>query len=163
MRFMAADLHPCTVGPDRGTQRPSRRALAFALPEALFGMVIVGVVFAALYSGMTYGFEMVKLSRENLRAAQILQERFETIRLCNWDQINSNNFISPTFRVPLYTGLSNDWYAGTITIAPPPFTQSYTNELRLITVQLTWSNGLRRCSRNMSSLIARYGLQDYVY
>jgi type II secretory pathway pseudopilin PulG len=154
MRFFSAKKETYAV---------SQASWAFALPEALFGMVIVGVVFTALYSGMTYGFQMVKLSRENLRAAQILQEKFETIRLCNWDQINSNGFVSTNFSVPLYKGLSNEWYTGTVTIAPPPFTQPYTNELRLITVQITWTNGVRRCSRNMASMIARYGLQDYVY
>ena len=160
-------LHrPSFAGESKAVKRPwisSSLSAAFALPEALFGMVIVGVVFAALYSGMTYGFELVKLSREELRASQILQERFETIRLCNWDQLNSNNFVSATFRAPLYQGLTNSWYSGTVTIAPPPITQPYSNDLRVITVQLTWTNGVRRCTRNMSSMIARYGLQDYVY
>src|SRR5258708_3050863 len=149
MQFLAGNqIHSSRGGKDARAGQ-ARSSLAFALPEALFGMVIVGVVFAALYSGMTYGFEMVKLSRENLRAAQILQEKFETIRLCNWDQINSNNFISPTFSVPLYKGLSNEWYSGTVSIVTPSFGKPYTNDLRLVTVQITWSNGVRRCSRNM--------------
>src|SRR6476620_10304388 len=116
-------LHrPSFAGESGAAKRPwipSCLSAAFALPEALFGMVIVGVVFAALYSGMTYGFELVKLAREELRAAQILQERFETIRLCNWDQLNSNNFVSATFSTPLYQGGTNAWYSGRITIAPP--------------------------------------------
>src|SRR3954463_5939155 len=106
-------------GGEAGIASEVKLTRSFALTEALFGMVIVGVVFAALYSGMTYGFEMVRLSRENLRASQILQERFETIRLCNWDQINSNGFVSTNFSVPLYKGLSNDWYSGTVSIVTP--------------------------------------------
>src|SRR3954464_8960585 len=154
--------HSQGIGPIE-KRRDSKPRSAFALTEALFGMVIVGVVFAALYSGMTYGFEMVKLSRENLRASQILQEKFETIRLCNWDQINSNGFVSSTFSVPLYTGLTNEWYSGTVSIVTPSLGKPYTNDLRLVTVQLTWTNGARICTRNMASMIARYGLQDYVY
>src|SRR5690242_10880657 len=55
--------------------------VAFTLVEAVVAMAIVGVVFVSLYSGMATGFGMIRTARETLNAAQILEEKFETIRL----------------------------------------------------------------------------------
>src|ERR1051325_6941474 len=75
---------------------------AFTLIEVAMTTAILGVVFAAFYSGIAAGFSLVGLTRENLRANQLLLERMETIRLYSWDQINSNGFIPPTFTAPFY-------------------------------------------------------------
>lgn len=138
---------------------------AFTLVEAVVAMVIVAAVFVSLYAGMTSGFELIRSSRESLNAAQILEEKFETIRLYTWDQINSNNFIPANFTVPLYLGSTNTSlnYTGVVTISSTPVTEPYSNDLRLVTVQLTWMSGNRLCNRSMSSFVAKNGLQNYIY
>ena len=64
--------------------------------EVLVAVAIIGTVFVSLYLGMTQGFAIVQVARENLRATQILQEKTEIIRLYTWDQINTAGFIPPT-------------------------------------------------------------------
>ena len=78
----------------------ARPCLGFTLLESLVGMGALGVVLVSLYTGMTTGFNVVRLARENLRATQVLQEKFETLRLYNWAQITSTNFVPPTFTAP---------------------------------------------------------------
>lgn len=156
----------------------TRKASGFTLPEGLFGMAIMGILFVTLYTGMTTGFDSIRSSRENLRATQILLEKFETIRLYNWDQVNSNGFIPTNFvayfdpKWNLSTNAStNAWenidrgtvYTGRVSITPAAITEAYSNDLRTITVELTWTSGNRECRRSLSSHIARYGLQNYVY
>jgi prepilin-type N-terminal cleavage/methylation domain-containing protein len=138
-------------------------ASGFTLPEALVAISIVGIVFTALYSAMTYGFASTTTARENVRATQILQDRLETLRLYTWDQINSTNFISAHYALPISPGQTNRIYDETVTITKPSFSQPYTNDLRQITIEVTWTNGSTRCSRKMVSLVTRYGLQNYFY
>ena len=159
----------------------SRRAGGFSLPEGLFGMAIIGVVFITLYTGMTTGFESIRRSRENLRATQILMERFETIRLYTWEQVTTPGFIPTNFITyfePAYSKISTNAstnailnhiaasgipYTGTVTVASSGISEAYSNDLRKITVELAWVSNGRSCRRSYSSFIARYGLQNYVY
>ena len=128
-------------------------------------MAVAGVVFLALYSGMTMGFGMIRYARENVNANQILEEKFETFRLYTLDQILSNNFVPASFIIPLPTGPANGSYnyTGAVTIAAAPITEPYSNDLRLITVSLTWMSNNRLCALSMSSFVSRNGLQNYVY
>ncbi len=146
------------------TNRITARS-AFTIVEAVIGAAFVGIVFFALYSGMTAGFNMLRLARETVGANQVLTEKFETIRLYNWDQINSNNFIPKTFVVPIDAALarSSQNYSGTVTIANAPITEAYSNDMRLVTVSVSWMCGNRVVTRSRQSFVARYGLQDYVY
>ena len=66
--------------------------------------------------------------RENLRATQILQERMEPIRLYNWDQINTANFIPASFTEAFYSTNANNAanagdfvYTGTVAVASTCF------------------------------------------
>src|SRR3954471_23888918 len=69
----------------------------FTLVEAVMGLAVAAFVLVSLYAGITYGMSVTEVTRENLRATQIILEKFETIRLYTWDQLNgSNNFVIPT-------------------------------------------------------------------
>ena len=142
-----------------------RARAAFTLMEIMVTVAIVGVVFVALCSAISANLRLVRLCRENQDTTQILTEKFEAIRLYAWDQINSNNFVPATFTIPIDPGNTNGtpYYTGTVTIAAAPLSETYSNELRLITVRLDWVSGARPCSRSMSSFVTRYGLQNYVY
>jgi type II secretory pathway pseudopilin PulG len=147
-------------------QRRAKTA-AFSLIEASVGMGILGMVVVALFSGFTTGFFTMQLARENLRATQILLEKMETIRLYSWDQINSPNFIPATFSAtydpnaaPGSQGLT---YTGTMTITDAPIASSYAPDMKMVTVTLDWKTGNLKRTRDFTSYISRYGMQDYIY
>src|SRR5207237_2452039 len=125
-------------------RRAEAGSKAFTLMEVLVAVAIIGVQFVTLYVGMTQGFGIVQVSRENLRATQILQEKMETIRLYNWDQLTTPTFIPTNFVDTFYPGTQSTvgiTYTGTVTISTAPLTESYSNDLRLITVNVQWLSG----------------------
>ncbi|MHB8523006.1 MAG: type IV pilus modification PilV family protein [Limisphaerales bacterium] len=147
-----------------GNGRPARAA--FSLIEVLVGLGLVAILFVSMYVGFTSGFGVVQLSRENQRATQILLEKMETLRLYSWDQITTSGFIPSTFTAPFYatnnTGIGMT-YTGLVTIASAPMTESYSNDIRLITVQVGWISGTASRTRTMNTFVSRYGLQNYIY
>ena len=146
-------------------RRTSRNG-GFGLIDALFAMVIAGVMFLALYSGLAFGFKVIRMARENTRATQIMLEKMETVRLYTWTQITNTGFI-PTnqFTVPYYAVGTNSslLYTGRVLVEASGVGSSYADNMRKVTVQLQWApTGLLR-SRSMSTYVARNGLQTYVY
>src|SRR4051812_34166411 len=74
----------------------SKARSGFTLIEALVGLTFAAIVLVSLYAGITYGMSVTEVTRENLRATQLILEKFETIRLYTWDQLQgSNNFVIP--------------------------------------------------------------------
>ena len=144
---------------------------AFTLMEVLVAVAIISIEFVSLYLGMTQGFAIVQVARENLRATQILQEKTEIIRLYTWDQINTAGFIPPTFWAAFYpagpqTNQVNQGvnYQGTMTISdvPPPMnTASYASDMKLVVVGVDWASGNVQRHREMRTLVSRYGLHNY--
>ena len=140
------------------------RSAAFTLMEGVIAVAVMGIVFLALYSGMASGFRSIRTSQENLRATQILAEKFEALRLYNWEQVNTPGFIPDTFTA-YFAPKSPDpglVYGGTIRVGaagPEP----YTVDMRLVTVTLAWTNNGHANYRTLSSYVGRYGLQNYVY
>jgi len=140
------------------------RFAAFTLIEGMIGVAVMGVVFVSLYTGMASGFQSIRTAQENLRATQVMTEKFEAIRLYNWEQINTPGFIPDTFAARYAPNASNPGitYNGTIRISamgPEP----YTTDMRMVTVVLTWQSGPRTNTRVLTSYVGRYGLQNYVY
>lgn len=152
--------------------RLRRRLAAFSIMEVTVGMGIIGTTIAALFSALAAGFFTVRMARENLRATQIMLEKVETIRLYSWDQVTSPNSFVPTNFIPTnFTAKYNPYqvgtngviYTGTLTITPAPISASYSNDLRMVTVTLSWKTGSLNRSRQFRSYVSRYGLQDYIY
>src|SRR5688572_18409438 len=119
--------------------------MAYSFIELLVAMAVLGVMFVSLYSGFSAGFAIIELARENLRATQILQEKMETIRLYTWDQINTGGFIPTNFTEKFYavgtnTNSAGLTYTGIVTIASAPISTSYSNELKQVTIQVTWKS-----------------------
>jgi hypothetical protein len=145
------------------------RQAAFSLSEGLFGVAIVGIVFVSLYSGMATGFHSIRDSQENLRATQIMLEKFETLRLYNWEQINTAGFIPSTFTTTYAPteGSQGITYNGRVYITQPPMSDVYGSDLRAVTIILTWQsagNGTRLShNRTFTSYVAKYGIQNYIY
>jgi Tfp pilus assembly protein PilV len=147
-----------------------RFAAGFSLTEGLIGVAVMGIVFISLYTGMATGFKSIRDSRENTRATQLIIEKFETIRLYNWDQITTPGFIAPYFTAKFFptntaspnagTGIT---YVGRVTVSPVTFTDVYGADMRAITITLTWDSDRQSHSRQFTSYVGRYGIQNYVY
>jgi hypothetical protein len=145
---------------------PSRTRHAFSLIDTLMATAIVSVAFLSLYAAIAYGFAAVQVSRENLRATQVILEKLETLRLYSWDQINTTGFVPSTFEAPFNPATNSNCgfvYRGTVVITNAPIAETYSSDMRLVLVTLDWTSGNVNRSRQMGTLVSRYGLQNYIY
>src|SRR5256714_6343436 len=97
--------------------RRIKRMAAFSLVEASIGMGVIGTVVGAMLSGITAGTMTMRMTRENLRATQIMLEKVETIRLYNWDQVTTNyipNSFTNYYDPQSNPGLEGLQYHGTL-------------------------------------------------
>jgi prepilin-type N-terminal cleavage/methylation domain-containing protein len=149
--------------------REARWQQAFTLVELLVGMAILGIAGTAICGAITMMFYNTQYSRENLRASQILAQTTEVIRLCNWDQTDpTTNFIPTSMSVPYYTdyvSVTNlPVYQLTVTTAnPPPLAAWYSNDLRMLTIQATWTSGRLSHTQSVATYVSQWGLQNYVW
>src|SRR3954463_4667629 len=147
-------------------KRIRQRLSGFSLVEATIGMGIIGTTVATLFSGFTSGYFTMQMARENLRATQIMLERVETIRLYSWDQVTTG-YITPTFTAPYdpeaTQGQQGLVYNGTITVTDTGLPSSYASDMKKVVVRLNWKTGRLARSREFTSYISRFGMQDYVY
>jgi prepilin-type N-terminal cleavage/methylation domain-containing protein len=143
------------------------RSQAFTLVEILVATAVLGVMFLSLYVGVSAGFGVIQVARENLRATQILQEKMETIRLYTWDQITTTNFVPNGFTEYFYSDGTNVdkslTYNGTVTISPSGLTESYSNDVKKVNIKVTWASGKITRSRDMKTFVSTHGLQFYIY
>ena len=148
---------------------------AYTVAEVVVGAVIVVITFISLYTGMSCGFAVTRVARENLRGTQIMLERMEGIRLYNWEQLTVSNTIPTTFTKYYYPLATNGEsqgipYGGRFTITNAVFPSpapTYATNMRLVTVQVWWTNSLGSHqvvrTRQMQTLVGRIGLQSYIY
>lgn len=146
----------------------SGRSSAFSLVEVLVSMAVVGGTVVAFYAGVSAGFSVVQVFRENLRATQILAEKMETIRLYTYEQVSSNGFIPASFTAPMVAGSTNAsiiTFTGAVSVARfnLPSMPSYSNDLKVVKVDVNWVSGGVSRSRSMQTLVAKNGLQTYIY
>lgn len=149
-----------------GLQKKSFSSLAFSIIESVVSMAVVSISFVSLYAGMSTGFYLTESARENLRATQLMLEKLEIIRLYTWDQITNVGFIPTNFTGNYAFNNTNSGlvYTGTLIVSNPTnLTASYTNDMKLITVTVNWTQGRISKSRTMNTLVTRNGLQQYVY
>src|ERR1041385_1678019 len=83
-------------------QLSASRRRPFAMIEVIVGVAIMGIALVSLFAGMSASTSITKYSRENLRATQIMIERMEGIRLYNWSQLTSSNWIPTNFTTSYY-------------------------------------------------------------
>ncbi|MDB6122940.1 MAG: hypothetical protein JWQ71_1933 [Pedosphaera sp.] len=133
--------------------------------ETCVAVAVVGVFIVSLCGGLAMGTGIIRSSRERQRATQVMVEKFEMIRLYTWAQINSNGFVPTTFSAPFDPKQTNGGlvYNGRLSISSATNTGAYKDDLRQVTVQLTWTSGSLVATQSMTSLVARYGMQNYIY
>ena len=137
---------------------------AFTRVEVMVGVLAMAIMLAGLYLGFSQGFAVIQATRENLRATQILQEKMETIRLFQWEDITTAQspygFTNYSYPLAAPGGQGTTFY-GTRIIASAPVTESYSNDIRLVSVQLNWASGKVQRQCEMKTLVSRYGLHNY--
>lgn len=154
-----------------GQNHPSLRVRrrGFTLIEALVAMLMASIMFTALYAGLHFGFRIIKLSRENTRATQIMVEHMEICRLYKWKDLtnvgvflNTNPIAVPYY--PIGAGSSSIMFTSRVSLLPVTLGASYATDMRKLTVRVNWeSTGDSNRSRTMSTYVARNGLQNYVW
>jgi type II secretory pathway pseudopilin PulG len=140
------------------------------LAEVMVSVAVIGFMLVSLYAGFSSGFALVRLARENLRATQILAERMEVLRLVKWSDLQKPGFIPLTFTAPFYANngsQGNFVYSGKVTISsnsPLAATgETYSNNMKMIQIELTWTNGNIMRKREMTTFVSQVGLQNYIY
>jgi hypothetical protein len=135
-------------------------------------MSLIGITLVAMLGGLNWVVSCVQWAREGARATQLMEEKLDTLRLYSWDQLNTPGFISTNF-VATFSTLENGSaapgqyngpiYTGLVTIGSAPLTEAYGSQMRLVTVNLQWSSGNRPRHTQMSTFVAQYGMQSFVY
>jgi prepilin-type N-terminal cleavage/methylation domain-containing protein len=160
----------CPTGPNRSGKSDRTSARGFTLVETLVAVSVSGFMLTALYACFASGFSIMKVTREDLRATQILLQRMETIRVADYTKLtNSVNF--PTNTTVYFdeenAASGNGGTPYTVTFSakklpsPKPQSQFYTNMLE-VTVGASWKSGKVQRSRSMQTYVSRQGLQQYV-
>lgn len=148
-----------------GSQK--QRALsAFSMVEATIGLAILATVGGALMTGITNGYFTMQMTRENLRATQIILEKVETLRLCSWDQITGgfiSNNVADYYDPNTTTNNRGISYSVTTVITNVPFSAGYGTNMRQVSFTVNWKTGQMPRSRTYTTFVARDGLQNYIY
>ena len=137
------------------------------LVDVIMAIALLGVMAGGVLGSFRYGFFVMQLARENQRATQIMLAKIETIRLYNWDQVNSNGFIPATF-TDVYdpqapTNSQGAVYSGTMSIGAYPNASSCAANMRQLRVTLNWTTRSVTHNRSITTYIAKDGIQNYVY
>jgi hypothetical protein len=155
----------------------SARAVApgngFTITETLIAGALVSVIAVTLFGAFSFGFTVLQISRDDLRATQIMMQKMEAIRLFTWSQVLNPNYLKPSF-VEYYdpagvgSGSQGSTYRGFVTATVPTnVPAAYQTNMRTITVTVYWTNynGSKAIvhSRAMQSNVSKNGMQNYVW
>lgn len=152
---------------------PGRRNSGYTLVEVVCAVLIAAIAASVLFVGFDNGFAILRTTREDLRATQILMQKTEAFRLYTWQQLTQAN-TPGTFKeyyFPTGTGTNNPGtlYWGTVSTlgeATNVGSASYKDSLHLITITVVWTNyvGAKAVAhtRQMQTLSAISGMQNYL-
>jgi type II secretory pathway pseudopilin PulG len=155
-----------------GSYKRAQRLQAWSIAEVMVAVAVLAILLVSLFTGMAYGFGVIKATREDLRATQILTQKIEGIRLCTWLQLTNQlpSSFTETYQSTSGSNSSSVVYSGQITVGSNTNLPSgYRDKVKLVTVTVTWqtSRGNQQGSlshtRSMQTESAYYGLQNYLY
>ena len=152
-------------------QMSHQRKAGYTLAEVMVATAITATMVVSLFAGLSFGFARIETTREDLRATQILAQKLEAIRLCTWTELSNCPTAFQENYNPLGTTNSSTGvtYYGTMAITIPtniPNSVSYKNDMRLITVTLTWTNESGSSvvhTRQMQTEAASHGIHNYIW
>ena len=142
---------------------------AFTLIETIVATLLAAIMLPTIFAGIAAGFSIVQVTRENLRATQVIVQRMEALRLASYKTLqdpaayppNFTEYYSPSGKT---NGSAGTVYKVTYSCAPGPITlpPSYRSNILFITVTAAWTSGNVQHTRSMQSYFTRYGIQRYV-
>ena len=149
--------------------RSRKASFGFTLVETIVATVVAATMLSAHYLAFAGGFAIVTVTREDLRASQIMLQRMEAIRLSGYSQL-TNPAAYPPSVTQYYDEKGktngNGGVAYTVThqtaSALGSLPPSYRSNLTEVTVGVSWASGKVTRSRSMHTYVARYGVQSYV-
>lgn len=142
---------------------------AFTLAEVAVAAGIIAVSSLSLMFALSMGFSMEREARENVRATQVMVKKLETLRLYNWTELQSGNYLNSTFSEYFNPAQSNGvLYVGQVALSTPSgLPAAYQDQMSLVTISLCWTNYVRGQpivhSRQMQTYAALYGIENYIY
>ena len=154
-----------------------RGKVAYTLAEVMIAVFLLSIMMISLYAGFWSGFAVARLSRENLRATQIMVQKLEAVRIYNWKQVTNSAILKTNF-VDYYnpSGTNDNTYGAyyqcfvSVTSPPSDIPSAYSANMRAVSVKVYWTNYLQKPntnvivrSREMKTYVARFGMQDYIY
>jgi len=149
--------------------RARMASFGFTLVETLAAIVVATTVLSTHYLGLAAGFAIVNVTREDLRASQIMLKTMEAIRLSGYSQLTDptkfpTNFWAYYSEKDKTNGHGGAAYAVTYTAAAGPTTlpPSYRGNVLKVTVGVTWDSGKVTRNRSMDSFVSRHGVQSYI-
>src|SRR6266481_4769746 len=79
-----------------------RRATAFTLIETIVATFLAAIMLPAIYASTAAGFALVQVTRENLRATQIIVKQMEAIRLSPYKLLQDGKLSDKLHRLLLH-------------------------------------------------------------
>lgn len=155
-----------------GIFNKAQRQRAATLAEVMVAVAVLAILLVSLFAGFSFGFNVIKSTREDLRATQIMLQKIEGLRLCTWNELNAQCPFNFTEAYASVSGTNSSAvvYSGTVTLSPnTTLPSAYQSQVQLITVTLTWKtsrgdgNAPLVHTRSMQTQAAYYGLQNYLY
>lgn len=130
-------------------------------------MMIVGIASVSIFGGMSYAGRAQEWTREHLRAMEIIEEKMEFIRLCTWEQLQDTKFLPTQFEVPFDTMNPHGnpiIYKGTLKLSNlnGQMFESYKTEMVKATFELTWTAQGKPKKTEVTTFVAKHGLQHYI-
>jgi prepilin-type N-terminal cleavage/methylation domain-containing protein len=146
----------------------SKSRKGYTLVETVVAAAILTVAVSGVMVCFGYGFLIMQHARENQRATQIMLEKVEIIRLYSWDQVNTPGFVPSTFTDvydPKSATAPGVTYQGTLAIRDAPISGvNYATNVKEFLITLNWTTqGRVQHTRTLSTLVAKDGIQNYVY
>lgn len=146
----------------------------FTLVEVVISAGILAIMMLSVYAAFNSGFGSIAVTREEMRATQIMTQKLEAMRLLTWSQMSN----APTAFQEYYNpqgatnGTAGTVYYATLSTSDQatniPSSVAYRASLHLITVQVTWTNNFNGTApighvRRMQTLTSNNGLQKYIF
>jgi hypothetical protein len=142
------------------TDASKGNAVGFALVEALLATGLLALIIGTLYGAFSFGFRVIQVSQEDMRADQVLLERLESLRVYDWSRV-TNHFIPGSFSAYYNNNTNGLSYAGTIVVTNTTFSESYAGTLRQVNASVTWVSGGVSRRRTMSTFVSQNGICTY--
>jgi prepilin-type N-terminal cleavage/methylation domain-containing protein len=149
--------------------RLRKASSGFTLVETIVAIMVSAIMLSAHFLAFAAGYALMTVTREDLRASQIMLQRMEAVRLTGYNQLaDTNKFPASTTQYFDEIGKANGnggvAYTVTHQIALPTanLPPEYKSNMTEVTVGVSWTSGTKTRTRSMKTYVAKYGVQGYI-